>query len=306
MDFAQLNILPGNRDYFYHHFGDNCSTRIRDIIDLMTDGQFYERFGNSTGRYTLRQHVRRHTWFIPAVDWVLNFWMGQVIDTPITEWDEMFLPSEVGRCIEDFWYTDSDGITRKLVTSVEHMYEAKGRPPVLDVPRKQWPRQLLFSSLLSVVFYLFFFLQKKNYNIGKILAGISMGFAGFVFGSASLLLYFLAIFTNHDYTYENLNMIFASPLLLVSLPLGLCYALTKNADRLVFYNVLLRLVWFLTVFGILIAAILNLFPPFYQKNLTDKMLFLPIALVFTFHPAGLTDVLKKYIPSKFGDKNERR
>jgi len=166
-DFAELNVLPENKDYFYHHFNDNCSTRIRDIIDLAVDGQFKEQYGNAPGRYTFRQHVRRHTWFMPPVDWILNFWMGQVIDVPVTIWEEMFLPSEVGKRIEDFWYTDEDGVKQKLVTSVETVYKSQGRPAVLDVPRKQWPRELAFSLALSVIFGFFFFLQKKKLPRGK-------------------------------------------------------------------------------------------------------------------------------------------
>jgi hypothetical protein len=53
-EFANHNVLPENRDYFYHHFRDNCSTRIRDIIDMMTDGQFSAEYGSAPGRFTLR------------------------------------------------------------------------------------------------------------------------------------------------------------------------------------------------------------------------------------------------------------
>jgi len=294
MNFAETNVLPENRDYYYHHFRDNCSTRIRDIVDLMTDGQFFEQYGSTKGRYTLRQHVRRHTWFSPAIDWILNFWMGQVIDTDITVWDEMFLPSEVGRCLENFTYADSNGVRRKLVTSVDEVYKSQGRPAVLDVPRRQWPRELVFSCALSAIFCFFFILQKKNHRIGKILAGVSMSLAGFIFGFAGLLLYFFNIFTNHDYTYQNYNMLFATPLLLAAVPFGICYAKTKSEDKLVFYSAFLRLIWLVTALGIFVSMLIKLFPPFFQQNLTDQMLFLPIALVFTFHPAGLKDVLRKY------------
>ena len=300
MNFAEFNVLPENRDYYYHHFKDNCSTRIRDIIDLMTDGQFFEQYGQMPGRYTFRQHVRRHTWFSPAADWILNFWMGQVIDTSITKWDEMFLPSEVGRCIENFWYTDSDGARRKLVTSAEMINRSKGRPVVLDIPRRQWPRELFFSAALSAIFYFFFFLQMKKNRMGKILAGISMSLTGLVFGFAGLLLYFLNIFTNHDYTYQNYNMLFGTPILLAAVPLGICYAVTKNAGKLFFYNVFLRIIWLCALLGVLISMAINIFPHFYQKNLTDQMLFLPIILVFSFHPAGLQEILQRFLNKKIG------
>ena len=294
-DFAEVNILPENRDYYYHHFRDNCSTRIRDIIDLATNGGFKEQYGQAPGRFTLREHVRRHTWFSPAVDWILNFWMGQVIDTPITVWDDMFLPSEVGKRIEDFWYTDVNGVRRKLVSEVETVYKAEGRPAVLDVPRRQWPRELAFSLVLSAIFGFFFFLQAKKFRAGKILAGVSMSLAGFVFGIAGLLLYFMNLFTNHDYTYQNANMLFGTPLLIAAVPLGLCYALTKKPDKLIFYDALLRLIWLFTALGIFVSMAIKLLPAFYQQNLTDQMLMLPIALVFALHQAGLREIIEKFL-----------
>jgi hypothetical protein len=148
-DFAEQNVLPENRDYYYHHFKDNCATRIRDIINLATDGQFFDALGELPGRYTFRQHVRRHTWFSPFFDWFLNFCMGQNIDAPITVWQEMFLPSEIALRIGDFRYRDPSGLERKLVSSVEIINRSVGRPAVLELPRKQWPRELLLGGLVA-------------------------------------------------------------------------------------------------------------------------------------------------------------
>jgi hypothetical protein len=300
-DFAEINILPENKDYYYHHFKDNCSTRIRDIIDYATDGQFKSQYGKAPGRFTLRQQVRRHTWFSPAVDWILNFWMGQDIDTPITVWEEMFLPSEVGRWIEEFSYTDSNGVIRKLVTGVEIVNKAEGRPSVLDVPRKQWPRELVFGLILSAIFWFFFFLQAKNKDGGRVLAGLSMSLAGFIFGVSGLLLYFMSLFTNHDYTYHNANMIFSTPLLLATVPLGIRYALIKDDVGRFKCGVLLRLVWLLSAMGVFVSMFIKLLPQFWQQNLTDQMLILPIALVFVLQPVGLLDLPKKFF--KHGNKS---
>jgi len=305
LKFAEINVLPENRDYYYHHFDDNCSTRIRDIVDIMTGGQFGDKYKNMPGRYTLRQHVRRHTWFSPPADWALSFWMGQVIDTPITVWDEMFLPSEVGKRIDEFWYYDQEGVKRKLVTSVETVYKAVNRPIVLDVPRIQWPRQLIFSIALSFVFGFFCFLRTKKIRAGRILSGITMSLAGLVFGFTSLLLYFLNLFTNHDYTYQNYNMLFGTPLLLAAVPLGIYYAFTKNREKLVKYDALLRLLWFVTVIGILVSMVIKLLPWFWQQNMVDQMLMLPLALTFALQPVGLKEVLQKYVFNRVKSKTMR-
>jgi hypothetical protein len=297
-DFAETNVLPENRDYYYHHFRDNCSTRIRDIIDIATNGQFLEQYGQAPGRFTLRQHVRRHTWFSPAADWFLNFLMGQVIDRPITVWEDMFLPSEVGNRIEEFLYTDNEGVSRKLVSSVEVLNNAIGRPRVLDVPRKQWPRELAFSLVLSAIFGVFFFMQAKKMRAGRILAGLSISLTSLFFGIAGILLYFLNLFTNHDYTYQNANMLFCSPLLLAGVPFGLGYAFTKKMSKFFIYALLSRILWLLTVLGIFLSMAIKLLPAFYQQNLTDQMLMLPLSLLFAFQPVGLNDVLEKFLKRK--------
>ena len=297
-DFAAFNVLPENKYYSYHHFRDNCSTRIRDIIDLATDGQFSEQYKQERGRFTLRQHVRRHTWFSPAADWFLNFLMGQDIDKPITGWDDMFLPSEVGKRIENFWYTDVHGVRRKLVSSSETVFRAQGRNAVLDAPRKQWLYELAFSLVLSVIFGFFFFLQAKKLRAGRILAGISMSVTGLFFGLVGTLLYFMSLFTNHDYTFHNANMLFCSPLLLAAVPFGIGYALTKKPEKFFTYGVMLRLIWLLSVLGIFISMLIKLLPWFFQDNLTDQMLMLPIALTFALQPVGLKDIVEKLLKRK--------
>jgi len=297
-DFAALNVLPENRDYFYHHFRDNCSTRIRDIIDLAVNGQFYNEYSRKTSRFTLREHVRRHTWFSPIVDWFLNFLMGQNIDVPITVWDDMFLPSEVGKHIEQFYYTDENGQRIKLVSSVEQMSVSHGRPAVLEKPRKQWPYQLTLSLALSVVFCFFFFLQSRNIKAGKVLSGLSMSLCGFVFGISGLLLYFMALFTNHDYTYQNANMIYCTPLILAAVPLGISYFTAKDHFKYLKYSLLLRIIWLLCVLGIFISMLIKLLPVFYQDNLTDQLLMLPIALTFALNPFGLKEILDRFFPRK--------
>ena len=289
-EFAENNILPENCDYYYHHFRDNCSTRIRDIIDIATDGQFSEKYGGEPGRFTFRQHVRRHTWFSPFLDWILNCWMGQDIDTPITVWQEMFLPSEVGMRINEFSWTDSNGVTRQLVSDTEVVNRSVGRPRVLEHPRLQWPRELGLGIAVMLVLAVFFLLQKKH-RAGYILFGLSQSLIGLFFGIAALLLYFMCLFTNHDYTYHNMNMIFMSPLMLAAVPLGFRYAFAHNFLARERAEIKLRILWLLVLLGIVVSMLLKLLPWFWQANLVDEMLLLPIVLILALEPVGLKELL---------------
>ena len=284
--FAENNVRPENRDYAYHHFRDNCATRIRDILDMALDGQFSAKFADTPGRFTLRQHVRRHTWFNPFFDWILNFWMGQGIDKPITVWDEMFLPSEIALRIKDFIYTDSDGIERNLVTSVEYVNTLSPRPIVLDVPRLQWPRELVASLIVSILPLILFLLREKIKRF-RVYLGLFQGLLGLFFGIAGSLLFFMMFFTNHDYTYNNSNIIFVNPLFFTAIPLGLIFAFTRNDKKRFITARLLRIFWTYILLGGLLTMLIKLSPDFYQQNQVDQALILPIALVMVLVMAGL-------------------
>ena len=53
-------VLPENSQYLYHHYNDNCATRLRDLIDQAVDGQF-KQLTNKAARFTLREHTLSYT-----------------------------------------------------------------------------------------------------------------------------------------------------------------------------------------------------------------------------------------------------
>jgi hypothetical protein len=291
--YAERSILPENKNYLYHHFKHNCAHPILNIIDQVTDGQFKKQFTAEPGRFTLRQHVRRHTWYSPVIDWILNFWMGQDIDIPITIWDELFLPSEIGTRISGFTYTDSHGVSRPLVSDVGVVYRAHGRPAILDFPHRQWRREFVFSLVLALILGCLFHLQKKSAARGQVALGITHSLFGLIFGGAGLMLFFMSFFTSHDYTYHNANLLFANPLLLAAVPLGLRYAASRNYDTRLRSEFMLRLLWLLVALGICASMLIKLLPQFWQQNLTDQMLMLPIVLTLALEPAGLKRMIER-------------
>jgi hypothetical protein len=292
-EYAENSVLPENRLYLYHHFRKNCTGPIFEVLDIATDGQFKEYYSNLPGRFTLRQHVRRHTWFSPVIDWILNFWMGQDIDKPITIWQEMFVPSEIAARISEFTYTDSHGVSRPLVSDVEKFWSSQGRHPVLDTPRRQWPVELAFGLFLAAVSGLLFFIQQKRPALGQVALGIFHSLFGIVFGAAGSVLFFMSFFTDHDYTYHNANLLFCNPLFLAAIPLGIQYAKSKNYFRRLPVEFTLRLLWLLCALGIFISMLIKLLPQFWQQNLVDQMLMLPIALVLSLEPVGLKRMMRR-------------
>jgi hypothetical protein len=283
LEYAKNNVLPENCYYDYHEFRDNCSTRIRDIIDMGTGGQFREILANTPGRLSLRQHIRRFTWFRPFADWALDFLMGQDLDEPVTVWEEMFLPVEVGRAITGFQYQDSAGAGRKLVSSVEIINSSKNRPPVLNAPLRRWPGDLALAMTAALVLLCIDALRRKNPLAGRVLWGAAHCAAGLCGGAAGFVLMYGLFFMKNDYIQQNINILFLNPLLFAALPLGVLTAVNRPFRR---PETCLRLLW-AGVFAIgILSLLLKALPFFFQQNQTSLSVVLPVAFVLWACPCS--------------------
>jgi hypothetical protein len=277
LDYADNSTLPENSRYDYHQFRDNCSTRIRDLIDMGTGGQFKEYFENAPGRFTFREHMRRFTWYSPFYDWFFDFLQGRDIDRNITIWEEMFLPVELGRSIADYRYIDDTGARRKLVSNVTIVNKTKNRTAVLEAPRSQIPRTLAAGLAIAVLLMLVRLLRTKRPLAGRVFMGISHSAAGLALGVAGTVLFFASRAPERDDMRGNINLLFANPLVLAVIPLGIIMALGAKffpvAERC------LRIWWRYVCAACVVSALLNILPFLRQDNWPTLALVLPIALV---------------------------
>jgi hypothetical protein len=275
LEYAENNVLPENSYYNYHEFRDNCSTRIRDIIDMGTGGQLKTWALDLPGRFTTRQHIRRFTWFRPVSDRILDFLMGQDLDAPITVWDEMFLPVEVGRNIAGFRYTDSSGAEHPLVRSVELANASKKRPPVLQAPLRLWPGDLLLGALPAAFAAGILGLRKKKPRIGRTAWGIFHSVLGLTAGIAGCALTYAWFFMKNDYIQQNINLLFINPLLLAAVPLGILTAAGRESPRQPERR--LRILWAYVAAAGILTQLLRALPLFSQQNQSTAALILPAA-----------------------------
>ncbi|MDR2509844.1 MAG: DUF4105 domain-containing protein [Spirochaetaceae bacterium] len=277
-NLTERDIKPENRNYLYNHFTDNCVTRILNNLNTVLNGTFYEAAEATPGRLTLRGHVRRHTVAHPVWDWILNFLMGQVIDRPITAREEMFLPSEVGRFIETFNYPDSHGRPTQLVSSVEDVYFSS-RPPVPELPWNNIPLTLTVGMFLAVFFIFISAMARTSRDLSSRLFGAGNVILGLIFGVIGSILFFMTFFTNHDYTFENSNVLFANPLLLIAIPCGITMALCGQSEKRRKSALILRVLWAYVFFACLLSVIIKLSPSYYQNNLFVLTVFIPVSCV---------------------------
>lgn len=269
------NVLPDNRDYLYHHYYDNCTTRLRDILDMSVDGQLKPAMTAVPSRHTYRGHTRRYTQHDPFIDVGLQFMMNDSMEQSISMWEQAFLPNELAVYIADFEYTDPGGQRRKLVARDDLIYDS-GRPPIPDEPYRQWPITLLLGCLLGGLAVLLARRHGASNGRGsRVLFGLHHTLFGLLFGVPGLLGALCWGLTEHAVTYGNENMWHANPMTTAMLPLGIAIA-AGSARASSWAWRLTQAIAVLSILGLLSKAL----PMFNQDNWVVMTLILPTNLGF--------------------------
>lgn len=287
--YLQEKVKPENSSYLYHHYYDNCATRIRDIIDMAVDGQFKAWAADIEGETTFRGHTRRNTHRSFFLDWMLNFLQGKTIDVPISRWEEMFLPEVLEQSLLEFSYSPSqDNIKIKGQSSIPIAASRRvissypERKLILDKWKAQWPKGVLYGSAAALL-ALFTALaadrrggisKKKFPKVFLRFHGLINVAAGLFLGSAGSALFFMTFFTDHDVTYHNQNIFFINPLYLVIAVFGVLMSFGKEK-----YIARTAALWRIEAVFFLVMAAMKLFPGNYQWNTLSIVLVLPLIIV---------------------------
>jgi len=209
-DFLLNEILPENSSYHYDYYLNNCSTRIRDALDIGLDGALHERTAQLPARLNFRDQTRRLT---ETQFWTylgLEIALGYPVDRPVTRWDEMFIPMVVADEIAAM-SADAGG---RLVETDKMLYTST-LPGPGDVPIPVWYRYLLAGLLVAGLAWLSGRFMPRAWLEGLCLAWV------LVSSTLGLALAALWLFTDHAVARDNANLLLLNPLLLPALLPGL-------------------------------------------------------------------------------------
>lgn len=203
-DLAQ-NALPENMWYQYDYYLDNCSTRVRDVLDRVLGGALRRATEGVPADGDFRFHTQRSTASNAFYYLGIETLMGRRTDTALDQWGEMFLPAKVQQRVRELRVAGDDGRKVPLV-SREATLLSFDTYAVLPAP-PDWTARLLFvGGLLALVIASGLF-EGGTGAAGRILAG-GWGVLGAV---AGLVLGYVAFFTNHVMASPNLNLLLLSP-----------------------------------------------------------------------------------------------
>lgn len=210
------NNAPENRNYRYDYYNDNCSTRVRDMIDLGTAGQIKSALASTSSQSTFRSHTNRLTqkslWLYPS----LIYLMGHPIDHDLSQWAECFLPAKLQDHLAQLTITWEDGTRHPLLGPPDILVpETRGGDPLTPPGPLATLAFLTVSLLWSALAIL---LAKARNKWLRRLSVLSLLAWSLISTLAGLILTWCWFFTDHIVARQNENLLQLSPL---SLPLFL-------------------------------------------------------------------------------------
>lgn len=256
------NVKPENRQYLYDHYSDNCTTRIRDLLDTVTGGAL--RRQTSPGLLTLREHTASLTAVSPVLSVLIDVLLNDEVDRPITTWEETFLPREFERFLDGVVLHDEVGRPRPLV-SARRVLHTSGRPPLPEPPSAVMLVTLGASIGLGLVVLVTLAGRHRRRVYGVVVAIV-----GLVIGLPGTVLTLMATATDHHVTFQNENLLVLNPLALLLVPGG--PALWSSSTRAA--KVVRVIVTVMAVGGI-VAVVGKVLPGFDQQNGPVLALVLP-------------------------------
>lgn len=244
--FLYENVKPENAYYRYDYYADNCATRIRDVVDRHLDGQL-SAASRAPAPFTYRDHTRRLTVDAPVLFFALDLALGRLVDRPITEWEEMFLPARVEAKLASLQAPGGSPVVRRRFA----LFEAERAAPLEQPPGFRWgwlaAGLALGAGLLA--------LARVERRWARVGLAASLGGLGFLYGLLGALLLVLWLLTDHEVTYWNQNVLLC-PVWVIVLP-ALAPDLARSEPRRL--GLLIRLVGAASACALL-ALFLRLLP----------------------------------------------
>lgn len=221
----QENLKPENVRYRYDFFYDDCSTRIRDLLEKSIGEKLLYPPSEATEISTFREMVAKYQSPFPWLQFGIDLIMGSPADKKATFRDRMFLPLDMQTGFSATVIKRSG----KMIPLVQNTDVIVDFEPLV-IPQKFITTPLsVFALLLIVIIILSGWLKSR-----KIFTIIDI-FIFSVFSILALLMIFFNFFTDHQQMKWNLNILWLNPLVLMCLISLVLKKTTSVWFRIVFF-----------------------------------------------------------------------
>ncbi|MEK7402388.1 MAG: DUF4105 domain-containing protein [Gemmatimonadota bacterium] len=216
--FARINALEANKYYRYDYFRDNCSTRVRDVIDMATDGALKSATSTAMTPRSYRSESVRLVDDLGFAQYGLTAALGRPADAPISLWESAFVPMRLRDIVRDVRVT-VNGQSQPLVTEERVVYTTKGHEERADVPAI-WLIPLIIGLALAIDLVGLGILGERHRGVDTAFRVEAAVFSA-ITGLAGAAILFAWLFTRHDFWASNENLLLLNPLSLWLAPLAI-------------------------------------------------------------------------------------
>ena len=271
--YLEWNTRPENAQYRYEYFTANCSTRVRDALDMAVDGAIKAQTIAPSRGFTFRMDATRL--MRPELPLMLGMdaGLGPFADQRLSYWAESFVPMEFMRRLRDVRVPDGSGGTQPLVAREVQVAAARLPDPPEFAP--DWVWRAVGIGIAWALLLLGLARARARVSARAVLATLAT-IMSLVLGVGGLLLLALWMLTEHISAWRNENLLLLDPLCLLLLPawLGAFRAHWQPTRFAKGVSVLIA-----ALAGV--ALFVKVFPGFIQDNRFWIALLLPIHFAMT-------------------------
>ena len=285
--FVEWNALPENRFYNYDYYRDNCSTRVRDVINRALGGTLKPQMAAGLSGLTYRSETRRLMQGDMPIYTGTMLGLGHPVDRRLTGWELGFLPGRLSEMLRDAEVPDATGKLVHLIKGEDTLFVAT-RPPEPRAVEVHTVGFFLTGCLLFAIITGLAQAAKARRDWLRPAFLLTASLCSLAIGIAGTGLVALWTLTNHVYSYRNENVLQATPL---SLILGVMILMHLRSQQqaggpAAFVGTrTLQLAWLVVAISAL-GLVMKLLPSFRQQNLDIIALLLPTHLGVAMALAG--------------------
>jgi hypothetical protein len=219
------NLKPENIRYRYDFFYDDCSTRIRDLLEKSIGGKLKYPL-QETGRIpSFRDMVAKYQNPYPWLKFGVDLIMGSTSDKRAVLRDRMFLPIDM-----------KDELSKSFIYRGHKMIPLLSNPDILldfDAPAVNDKFFVSPPFIITMVIMLILILAAltKSVKITRLIDIVIYS----IFSGLSILMIFFNFFTDHQQMKWNLNILLLNPFIIICLILLILNKTGMIWFRIVFF-----------------------------------------------------------------------
>ncbi|MGE5420470.1 MAG: DUF4105 domain-containing protein [Chloroflexota bacterium] len=230
LELVNENLRPENVKYRYDFFYDDCSTRIRDLLEKSIGNSL--KYAPEKGeKQTFRDLIGEYEKFYPWQQFGIDLLIGSNAEKEADIRDKMFLPDYLMSGLSAA-KVNRNGVDVLLLDKAETLLDFD--PPVVNRSFYTSPFFVLSMLLLLIAFLSLQFKTRVQNNMIDFILFL-------VLSILSVLMIFFNFFTDHEQLRANFNILWLNPFIIVLFIAILVGRSEKLLSRVVFFITLVFL-----------------------------------------------------------------